>query len=117
MEEVQLKFEELTEKSKELSEEMTQNLVQPVKTFYDYLGVYEAGRARVGWDAALGAGDDYELCFTVPPGRVPALAEMAVKPECALSYIGDIDAGAQLRMLGEADKPYRPGKAGYDHFR
>ena len=31
---------------------------------------YRTHLAEVGWDVALANGDDYELCFTVPPGKV-----------------------------------------------
>ena len=34
---------------------------------------YRTHLAGVGWDVALANGDDYELCFTVPPANLAAL--------------------------------------------
>ncbi len=72
--------------------------------------------AQTGWDTVLGAGDDYELCFTVPPGREPALRAAASRFGCPVSPIGEIESGSGLRVLDASGAPYRPVRSGYDHF-
>jgi len=78
---------------------------------------YRACLSEIGWDTALGAGDDYELCFTVPSGCEAALHHIAAEFDCPVRYIGDIVAGTELQVLDEHGAPYRPQQLGYDHFR
>jgi len=78
---------------------------------------YRASLADIGWDTALGAGDDYELCFTVSPGREPSLHRIAAELDCPVRCIGDIVTGAELQVLDEHGAPHRPQRLGYDHFR
>ncbi len=77
---------------------------------------YDACFARIGWDAALAGGDDYELCFTLPPDREVALHRAAACFACSLSYIGEIEAEPGVRVLDETGREYRPASRGYDHF-
>ncbi len=69
-------------------------------------------RAR---ELALGAGDDYELCFTIPPARRAVIEAIAAAQGVALSCIGSITAesGIALRLSGE---PFAVSGSGYDHF-
>ena len=76
---------------------------------------YDAVFPTLGYDPALVFGDDYELCFTVPPGRVQALAGLASRLACGLHYIGGIVAGAGL-TLHDGEGVYTPSRAGYNHF-
>ncbi|MCY4452599.1 MAG: thiamine-phosphate kinase [Immundisolibacterales bacterium] len=64
-------------------------------------------------DLALAGGDDYELAFTVPPGREKLLAgaELGV----AVSRIGVVERGPGLRCLDGDGRP-RSVPAGYEHF-
>ncbi len=62
---------------------------------------------------ALTAGDDYELCFTVPPAREHLLQR--VLPSGNYTKIGTIEAVAGLRCL-LAGQPFILDKAGYEHF-
>jgi thiamine-monophosphate kinase len=55
-----------------------------------------AGRAL---EHALGGGDDYELCFTVEPGRVPALDHMAADWDCGVTRIGYVEVGEGVVLL------------------
>ena len=73
--------------------------------------------ADIGWDLALAHGDDYELCFTLPPTRLPAFNGASPRFPCGASYIGDIDAEPGLRIRDEAGAPYAPRTTGHDHFR
>ncbi len=76
---------------------------------------YDAAFATVGYDPALVFGDDYELCFTVPPERVPALAGITPRFSCGFHYLGDIVAGHEL-VLRDGQDVYAPARSGYNHF-
>lgn len=76
---------------------------------------WQSSRA-VGWDLALAGGDDYELCFTVPPSREPELARRAAQMNCVCTSIGEIVASPGLALTGPDGRRYQPGRMGYDHF-
>jgi len=78
---------------------------------------YDAAFQQVGWEAALAGGDDYELCFTVPPERELAFRNASTRFGVSCSYIGDIEAQPGLRILEKNGAPYRAAQRGYDHFR
>ena len=78
---------------------------------------YDAAFPQVGWEAALSGGDDYELCFTIPPEREAAFRDISTRFGVACSYIGDIEAEPGLRIVDEAGKRYQPRQTGFDHFR
>ena len=62
--------------------------------------------------AALAGGDDYELCFTAPPGAFHGASELAGVP---VTRIGQVTAGRQLSCtLAGSEYPYH--HAGYRHF-
>lgn len=68
-----------------------------------------------GWSLALGSGDDYELCFTVPPDREEALGEALHALGCPVTRVGRIDVSPGLRCLRADGQPFTaPG--GYRHF-
>lgn len=48
---------------------------------------------------ALAAGDDYELCFTLPLGRRAALERLAEHWPHTCTCIGSIESGDQLRVI------------------
>ena len=76
---------------------------------------YRRYLAQVGYDPAIATGDDYELCFTVPPGRVAAL-EKAGAFESGITRIGEIVAGTAVRVVDAQGADYVPSRRGYDHF-
>lgn len=78
--------------------------------------IYRAHFKKLGWDVALANGDDYELCFTVPPANLPALEEIKSRFP-GIAEIGIVEDGTELRILGADGKSYTPKTAGYDHFR
>jgi len=78
---------------------------------------YDSAFEQVGWQAALAGGDDYELCFTVPPAQETAFRIASAQFGVPCSYIGDIEAEAGLRIVDEQGALYQPGQAGFDHFR
>lgn len=68
-------------------------------------------------ESLLGAGDDYELCFTVPPRHEPALSAVAVNVGCAISRIGHIEAAPGLWLVDAAGRARPAMQGGHDHFR
>jgi thiamine-monophosphate kinase len=72
---------------------------------------------QVGWEPALSGGDDYELCFTVPAEREPALRKAAARFGVPCVQIGEIESHPGLRLVGEQGVLYSPKIGGYDHFR
>lgn len=68
-----------------------------------------------GLATALGGGDDYQLCFTVPPGREAELEEVGARWAGRPVRIGEIHAspGLELRREGQ---PVAVPDGGWDHF-
>lgn len=67
------------------------------------------------WSLALSAGDDYELCFTVPPDQVPALERCSREIGTRVTHIGYADRERGVRCLGPDGSLYT-GESGYTHF-
>lgn len=76
--------------------------------------------ARLHEEAArnclLAGGDDYELCFTVPPSRREEVMAISHRLELPLTCIGRIRQGQGLRLLDAAGKDMPIGVMGFDHF-
>lgn len=77
---------------------------------------YDCAFGQYRWDLALAFGDDYELCFTIPPAREPVFRQAALQFGVTCAYIGDIEAELGLRIVDESGRPYVIKQAGYDHF-
>jgi thiamine-monophosphate kinase len=67
-------------------------------------------------ELALSGGDDYELCFTVPPRREARLAAIARALRLPLARIGAVTAGRALRLRDAAGRRVALSRPGYDHF-
>lgn len=65
---------------------------------------------------ALAGGDDYELCFTVPPERVSRLERAAAAWDCRCTRIGAITAEPGLRLVRADGSGFPLERSGYDHF-
>ena len=81
----------------------------------DSLPLSEALRASgvdSPWRLAACAGDDYELCVTLPPGSEQALTGLG----CPLTRIGRIVAEPGLRWRDAAGNALDVPLRGYDHF-
>jgi thiamine-monophosphate kinase len=63
----------------------------------------------------LAGGDDYELVFTAPPERRPAICAL-VTADLALTRIGSIESSPGLRVLDDTGIPLRTTLSGFDHF-
>ena len=79
--------------------------------------VYRQQRPSLGWEGALSHGDDYELCFTLPPARQAMVQPISQTFACGFTCIGVIEAQPGLRITDDAGRPYHPAAAGHDHFR
>jgi len=69
-----------------------------------------------GWRLALGAGDDYELCFSVPPAKQAELERALANLSCGHTCIGVVEDTAGLRCRHEDGTPFVVDVAGYNHF-
>ncbi|MFO1371295.1 MAG: thiamine-phosphate kinase [Candidatus Competibacteraceae bacterium] len=65
---------------------------------------------------ALTGGDDYELCFTVPPERTAQLEALATDWDCCCTHIGIISAEPGLRLVRADGSTFHLERLGYDHF-
>ena len=68
------------------------------------------------WSLPLAAGDDYELCFTVPAERVDTLQEKLANLDVTVTRIGQIETEAGLRCFDASGECYAPQAVGYEHF-
>jgi thiamine-monophosphate kinase len=64
---------------------------------------------------ALAGGDDYELCFTVPPYRIEQFEALAEVFEMC-TQIGVIQETPGLRCVYSDGRDFRAGAPGYQHF-
>lgn len=74
-----------------------------------------AGRGEAGLGLALSGGDDYQLCFTLPPAREGVLVERAARWDEAPARIGTVSARPGL-VLSRNGVPVELPTAGWDHF-
>ena len=65
---------------------------------------------------ALGAGDDYELCFTVPAAAQTAVEAVCADLECGCRCIGVIEMQPGLRLVAPDGSLLHPTHQGFDHF-
>jgi len=78
---------------------------------------YDCALSTIGWAPALSGGDDYELCFTVPPALEPGLRQVADRLGVSFQEIGEIQDEPGLRLIDEHGAPVNLRAAGFDHFR
>jgi len=88
-------------------------------------GVIEAARVPLSAAAAqlpdrlatvLTGGDDYELLFTAPPDRQPAIQAAADAAGVPVTVIGRIEAGQGVRVLNAAGSEIPLDGVGWRHF-
>jgi thiamine-monophosphate kinase len=65
---------------------------------------------------ALSAGDDYELCFCMPPEKEALLRERAEAMGCCVTHVGNIGAEPGLRLRNSKGESIEATEAGFDHF-
>jgi len=64
---------------------------------------------------ALRGGDDYELCFCIPPDRVPALERLATGWPCPVTRIGTTQRGEEVAWFIDG-KPCDTAGESFRHF-
>ena len=69
-----------------------------------------------GWNLPLSSGDDYELCFTVPPANQARLLATLEDFSCVCTCIGVIEIAPGLRCKLPNGELFEPAHAGYQHF-
>ncbi len=68
------------------------------------------------WSPALAGGDDYELCFTLPPAGEPEMAGLAAELGLEINRIGSIERSPGLRVLQPDGRAWSGAGRGFDHF-
>ncbi|MGV0949872.1 MAG: thiamine-phosphate kinase [Azonexus sp.] len=79
---------------------------------------YDADLRRLALECQLTGGDDYELCFTTPPGQTNAVSEIAARLELPLWCIGSMLEGraGEVTVFDPDGNPIEFPRRGYDHF-
>ncbi len=78
--------------------------------------------ATAGWPVeealslALTGGDDYELCFTVPPDRLSDLDRVAADWDAPIRRIGRIVDGEGVTCRWRDGTSFEPAGTSFDHF-
>lgn len=67
------------------------------------------------WSLPLCAGDDYELCFTLPAEREAQLRTVLRDADCPVTRIGRIVTGGGVEWLG-LSPGWKLESGGFDHF-
>jgi thiamine-monophosphate kinase len=83
------------------------------------LPLSEEYRAACGADPfalALSGGEDYELLFCVPKGRLSEVELLLAGLGLPLSLIGEITKGSAVELVTPQGGAYQPGRRGFDHF-
>lgn len=78
------------------------------------LGLFDEAGSR---DLALSGGDDYELCFAVPPQHVASMQADLAKLGCGATRIGCIVEGKGVKVRDANGQWLEPDRQGWDHFR
>jgi thiamine-monophosphate kinase len=73
-------------------------------------------QALQDWSIAIAGGDDYELCFTLPPDHRDRIAAISRQTGVALTRIGVIEAQTDLHFLLPDGSLLIPEHIGYNHF-
>lgn len=69
-----------------------------------------------GWTIPLHAGDDYELCFTVPGDKQGELEKLLVEQGLTASCIGMTETGDKFKLMMPDGSTEVLERKGYDHF-
>ena len=80
------------------------------------LPVATAVAANGDWSLPLASGDDYELCFCLPPEHAEALPELAAGAGCPLAVVGRIRRAPGLVCRTPEGRIAPLERTGFDHF-
>jgi thiamine-monophosphate kinase len=64
---------------------------------------------------ALGGGDDYELCFTAAPEKMPELGMLIASGQLQATVVGTLVPGSGVRCQLHGEN-FEPDHKGYTHF-
>lgn len=70
-----------------------------------------------GWSLPLSAGDDYEICFTIPENRQADLEARFASLDVTCTWLGVVERDPGLRCVLPDGSDITPSRGGYDHFR
>lgn len=76
----------------------------------------EASVHRPEWRMVVAGGDDYELLFTVPQGKIKRLIQAGESLGCGITRIGQIERQPGLRIDDADGREVVLESAGYQHF-
>ena len=65
----------------------------------------------------LNAGEDYELCFTVPESTLSALTDVFRNDQCSLSLVGEITADPGIVCINADEEELDIDSHSYNHFK
>lgn len=68
------------------------------------------------WSVPLAAGDDYELCVTVPADRQAEVETLVGRLPAGLRWVGTIERAPGIRLVLPDGTLLDQAPAGYDHF-
>ncbi len=68
------------------------------------------------WGTVIAAGDDYELCITVPPAQESTLETVAAGLDCDLTLVGEVVAGSEVTCIQSDGSVVTGVTSGYQHF-
>ena len=66
---------------------------------------------------AVAAGDDYEILAAVAPSTCAGFEAAAQQAGVAVTRIGEVTSGPDVRVLDAEGVPLAPGRSGWDHFQ
>lgn len=67
-------------------------------------------------ELALTAGDDYELCFTIPESQIEAVNALQYPLNLPIKHIGNIQSQPGLRIYRQNGEPLEISSGGFSHF-
>jgi thiamine-monophosphate kinase len=70
----------------------------------------------IDWSQVVSAGDDYELCLTLPAVYREEVAKIARQLSLPITRIGRIVADNELCCFDMQGNPWQPPQQGFDHF-
>ena len=86
------------------------------EAFLGAMQVLDPDRRGQFYELPLGAGDDYELCFTVAEQHCGEMEERLARIPGGCRWIGVVEADQGIRCYRDDGAPYRPAMSGYQHF-
>ncbi|MCP4127948.1 MAG: thiamine-phosphate kinase [Gammaproteobacteria bacterium] len=69
------------------------------------------------WGTVVAAGDDYELCLTIPPGKDSLLRDIKAELDCDLVQVGEVVLGSGVTCIDSEGRTVSDLGSGYQHFR